>query len=107
MSTKYRAIRDSYGFRGYHWEKGEETEVNRFELDDPALAHFERVSDIPEDVSAKQLPKGGHIAEDEVPSASTMKRAPRRRKTKVQNEVTPRAPRRRKTKLQEGATPLG
>jgi len=56
-TVTYRAKCDSYGFRGYFWEKGEETEVAPHELKDPSLAHFARVSDLPVEAPAKQKPK--------------------------------------------------
>ncbi len=56
-SVKMRAMCDSYGFRGYFWEEGAETNVYPEEMEDPAMAHFKPVSEILPDASPRQTPK--------------------------------------------------
>lgn len=91
-TVKFRARVDSFGFRGYYWEAGEDTEVYPYEMDDPSLKHFDRVSDIPVEVPAKHVPKQRVSAAEAAPAGAQKKHAAggapkRRRSSRTKTEV--------------------
>lgn len=57
-TIRVRAIRDSYGFRGYQWKEGEETNVTREEFENASeMQHFKPLSAFPDPVDPRQTPK--------------------------------------------------
>ena len=111
MSTvRFKAKCDSYGFRGYYWEAGAETEVRPDEMDDTALVHFQRMDEIEPEILPRDIPRRGRPAptrraalpDDDEGEYGTVK--PNRRATRKTRKPRTRKPRAEEPQATPGAS---